>query len=674
MTDEPIGVEAQFLVDQFLKGLDRYVKGLNEAERETKKTSDTVGKHGDAFATASSKAGIFGNALSKIGGVFLDVGKIAAGFVIGQIVERALSGLANLIPDLISKASNLNETVSKTNVIFGESAASVQEFAKDAATSIGQSEQAALDSAATFGVFGKAAGLTGQELADFSTEFTVLASDLASFNNTTPEEATLALGAALRGESEPLRRFGVLLNDAQLREKALELGLISTTKNALTPQQKILAAQALIYEQTADAQGDFERTSEGLANQQRILTAQLDNAKTVIGSALLPVVAQLANLLTGFLSSPIIQTGLKAITDGIAGISEKAQKFIEVMTAGGDPLENFQAAILAVFGPDALRNVQAFLKPIQENLPQAVAALSNLWTTALQPALAAVWDFISTNVLPILGQLWTWLWENLPGAINGLTTFLTGTLIPAFSAVWDFLQVNVVPILQTLFEWISKNLPPAIQALSDFWNNTLFPALEKIWQFLTVDMMPVWEALGELLEVTLGRSIESLTALWENRLQPALAAIWKFIQEKIIPIFDGWIKSLGGVKGIIESIVGWIEDLTEKIKNMKLPKWLTPGSPTPFELGLRGIQEALKEINRTGLPDFNPQLATAGAGAPGPGMGGMATRSTLPMATRAVTTNNTVNNSITLGGVTLMNGLDLAQLQGMLNQLQRRRS
>ena len=151
-----------------------------------------------------------------------------------------------------------------------------------------------LDAAGIFGTFGKAAGLAGENLATFSNDFTALASDLSSFNNTSPEEAITAIGAALRGESEPLRKYGILLDDASMRQKALELGIISTTKNALTPQQKILAAQALIFEQSKDAQGDFERTSGSLANQQKILAAQLENVTIEIGQKLLLVAIKFA--------------------------------------------------------------------------------------------------------------------------------------------------------------------------------------------------------------------------------------------------------------------------------------------------------------------------------------------------------------------------------------------
>ena len=188
----------------------------------------------------------------------------------------------------VNAASDLEESMSKNNVIFGDAASSVSRFADEAARALGQSKTQALAAASTFGTFGKAAGLAGQELATFSTEFVTLASDLASFNNTTPEDAINAIGAALRGESEPLRRYGVLLNDATLKAAAMELGIYKGN-GALTAQQKVLAAQRVIYQQTTDAQGDFARTSDGLANQQRILAAQIDDLQAKVGQLLLPV-------------------------------------------------------------------------------------------------------------------------------------------------------------------------------------------------------------------------------------------------------------------------------------------------------------------------------------------------------------------------------------------------
>ena len=188
----------------------------------------------------------------------------------------------------IQSAANLGETLSKVGVLFGDNAGQIEKFANSAASSLGLTKQAALDGAATFATFGKSAGLTGDNLSNFSTKFVTLAGDLASFNNTTPQEAINAIGSALRGEAEPLRRFGVLLDDATLRSEALKLGIVSTVKDALTPQQKVLAAQSAIFAQTSLAQGDFARTSQSLSNQQKILKASLENFKTEIGMALAP--------------------------------------------------------------------------------------------------------------------------------------------------------------------------------------------------------------------------------------------------------------------------------------------------------------------------------------------------------------------------------------------------
>jgi hypothetical protein len=263
-----------------LADTDDLVKGLKKAENET------------------------GNSGNRIGDTFKKVGAAAAAAGIAAAAFAVKLGI-----DATKAASDFSETLAKTNVLFGQGSVAVQKFADTAAAQFGQSKQQALDASATFATFGRAAGLAGEELVTFSTDFVGLASDLASFNNTTPEQAINAIGSALRGEAEPLRQFGVLLDDATLRNAALELGLISTTKNALTPQQKVLAAQKVIYEQTSAAQGDFARTSDGLANQQRILTAELENTKIEIGEQLLPVAVDLFRFFNESLV-PIIRTEL----------------------------------------------------------------------------------------------------------------------------------------------------------------------------------------------------------------------------------------------------------------------------------------------------------------------------------------------------------------------------
>ena len=277
-----------------------------------------------------SAQGAFDNFKKQVGEADGAIGKFKAGTnaafdtIKANAGAFAIAGGAAMVAfgaKAISAASDFEESTAKIGQLFGDASDSVFDFADDAAQALGQSKQSVLEAAGTFGTFGKAAGLAGEDLSTFSNDFTALASDLASFNNTSPEEAVQALGAALRGESEPLRRYGILLDDASMRQKALELGIISTTKNALTPQQKVLAAQALIFEQSQDAQGDFARTSDGLANQQRILAAELENVTIEIGQKLLPAAVSFVKFANTSLV-PVINTLADAFGFVAKGIAE----------------------------------------------------------------------------------------------------------------------------------------------------------------------------------------------------------------------------------------------------------------------------------------------------------------------------------------------------------------
>ena len=241
--------------------------------------------------------------------------KFSSGFrgLVGPALAAfSVASVTRFLGDSVSLASDLAEQGAAVGQVFGAGATTVQKFAQGAATSLGQSTTQVLEAAKSFGIYGKAAGLAGSANAKFSTDFVKLATDLASFNNTSVDDALLALQSGLRGEAEPLRRYGILLDDATLRQQALKLGLIKTVKEALTPAQKVLAAQAAIYAQSATQQGDFARTSSGLANQQRILAAEIENAKISIGEQLLPVMKDLVtNLATNVLPaiSRFIQIG-----------------------------------------------------------------------------------------------------------------------------------------------------------------------------------------------------------------------------------------------------------------------------------------------------------------------------------------------------------------------------
>jgi len=244
----------------------------------------------------------FGSQLDKAGSGFKKFSKGVE--QASKFANVAIGAIGAIGTSAVKAASDLDETSSAVEQVFGRRAsAQLQEFARNAALTLGQSRQQALEAAQTFGTFGLSAGLAGTELVDFTTKLTTLATDLASFQNTDVDTAINALGAALRGESEPIRQYNVLLNEAALRSRALKEGIVETTNEALTPQQRVLAAYAEILAQTTLQQGDFGRTSEGLAGSTKILQAQLENFRVELGEQLLPVVQELLPQLRGFVAS-----------------------------------------------------------------------------------------------------------------------------------------------------------------------------------------------------------------------------------------------------------------------------------------------------------------------------------------------------------------------------------
>lgn len=480
---------------------------------------------------------------SKLGGIIKTAGKVT--LAIGGI---GLGAAAALKP-AIDAASDLEEEITKSQQIFGDAAAEIEKFASTAATRLGQSKREALGAASTFAIFGKAAGLSGQDLVDFSSDFTVLASDLASFFNSSPEEAITAIGAALRGENEPIRRFGVLLDDATLRAKALQLGLISSTKQALTPQQKALAAQAAIYEQTTDAQGDFARTSGGLANQQRILKAQLANTVAELGSKLLPIVAKIAT----FFNDKLVP----AIQNVVAWFSEKGFrgviKFItdEALPKLRDKLAEFAKAF-AEWIPGATKELLA-------NLPAIISTIAE-W--ALKEGIP--------KLIEIAGKMAL--------ALAGFTVVLGVEVIKGLGL---FIK-NTVKELPTLFAALLEGMAKTGKMLGGAIGDGIKAGLEAVVNIITGIVKGIVNGVASLIETGLNFVFDGINHLiykaeWTNgpasypRLpkveipkladggivsRPTLALIGEAGPEAVVPLGRGAGLATGGINITVNAGIG----------------------------------------------------------------------------------------------------------------------
>lgn len=250
----------------------------------------------------------------------------------------------DILNNTVQIATNVAEETSKAFVVFGDSAQSIIDFAKGA-SSLGLAEDQALRAAASFGSLFKVIGSSEEEAAMFSKNLTQLAADMASFNNTTVDEALIALSAGLRGESEPLKRFAVFLNDATLKQEAFAMGLIKSVKSSLTPATKALAAYNVIMKQTAQQQGDFARTSGGFANLSRIVTAQATNLAGSIGKSFEPIWRGAAEA---------IKEVLGALEPLAAKVSETVSRVAEVIGASVKTIGKAYAEFIETLDPVAI--------------------------------------------------------------------------------------------------------------------------------------------------------------------------------------------------------------------------------------------------------------------------------------------------------------------------------
>jgi len=209
-----------------------------------------------------------------------DVGGKMSLFITAPIV--AAGGAA------IKFASDFEESLNKVDVAFKGSSGQVKAFAKTALNSFGIAEGSALDMAALFGDMSTSMGISQGEAAKLSTSLVGLAGDLASFKNMNIEEVTTALNGVFTGETESLKRLGVVMTEANLQQFALSQGMKGNIKD-FTQAQKVMLRYEYVMSMTSNAHGDFIRTGGGAANQMRVFQEGLKELGVLFGQEMLPL-------------------------------------------------------------------------------------------------------------------------------------------------------------------------------------------------------------------------------------------------------------------------------------------------------------------------------------------------------------------------------------------------
>ncbi|CAB4152423.1 hypothetical protein UFOVP609_8 [uncultured Caudovirales phage] len=524
--------------------------------------SGELGKAGDAAGgnMARSVGNGFGSKIKSVLGPALLGAGVLATVALGKFAK-----------DSIAASSDFAEAGAAIDQVFGKASESIKGFAETGATQLGQSKTQVLDAAKSFGILGKAAGLAGEDNAAFSTDLVQLATDLASFNNTSVDEAILALSSGLRGEAEPLRRFGVLLDDAALKAQAMKMGIYDGN-GSLTQQQKVLAANAAIFAQTATQQGDFARTSDGLANSQRTLTAEMENLKITAGSALAPAFTLLVQAISPVIAQlgPIMTQVLAALAPALANL---AAVFPQIISA---------------------------LMPLLPVFAQLVGFLTDL-LVAILPPLAAV--------LEVVGEAFSGAFEWITNNVATFATFvgILGGYVAVMNTVriataaWAAIQgvLNAVMAINPIMLVVIA-IAALVAAIVYIATKTTF--FQDAWKAMSTFVVNAWNAAVSAISKGIDAAVQFFTSLPGkvlNALKGFGSMLFDFGKNLIQGLLDGagsLLKNIGSF--FLDMLPGWITGPFKAALGIASPSKVFKGFGKDImkglEKGLMGGESSIK--------------------------------------------------------------------------------
>jgi phage-related minor tail protein len=370
--------------------------------------------------------------LEAIGGRMKDIGgKMSTTLTLPIVAGAGLS---------VKAFSDLQETLNKVDVSFGNSSASVKAWAQDSIKSMGLARQSALDATALFGDMGTGMGQTQAEAAKMSMGLTQLGADMASFKNVSFERAQTALAGIYTGETEALKGLGIVMTQANLESFAMSQGIKKNIQD-MSQAELVNLRYAYVMSVTKNAQGDFARTSDGIANKTRMSAERMKELSAQIGEKVAPAFNKL------------LETGNK-ILDWFNGLSDTQKNFILIAVA-----------VVAALGPVIM---------IIGHLITVVRALSVAFTflaanpiilviTAIALAIAAAafliwknWDKISA--------FFVGLWNTVKKAFDNFIKWVSGVFKPVIDAI-----ISIWEGISGFFTGLWEGIKGAFNAVVEFY-------------------------------------------------------------------------------------------------------------------------------------------------------------------------------------------------------------
>ena len=502
------------------------------AEAEVAVTADGSKVPKDIASDVNRGSGIFGSA-------GMGIGKALVAGVIGLGIGKMITGY---LGGAITNASDLNETINKSNTIFGANAAEMERWGSGAVRNLGLSKGAALTAASGFGDMFSQIGFTSGAAADMSRQVVQMSADLGSFSNLDTADVADRMSAAFRGEYDSLQAVIPNINAARVESEAMAATGKKTAKE-LTAQEKATAVLAIVQKDGARAMGDFAKTSDGYANSQKIAAAQAEELSTKVGGLLLPAM----NGVMGFVNDTVLP-GLSSMVDWLG---QNRGEFEEVASVAG-----------------------GILGPIFETI-------GDILTNNIVPAFTAVGGWIAGNIgyLTTLGTVLGIMAVGF-GLVAGAVGIFNAVL--ALSPVtWIILGIvaltaAVVALAMnwdTVVAWITTVWGGFIGWITDLGNSFL-----GWWNGL-------WGAVGAWITNTWNGFVGFVRDLFWGYISWAYGVgngflgwwngLWSAVGNFIKSTWNGFV---GFVRGLFQGYVSWLMGVGNGVRSWWSGLWSAVGS------------------------------------------------------------------------------------------------
>lgn len=393
---------------------------------------------------------------SGFSGIGAGIARTAAPLAAAAAAAWAIGKTVAFVTSSVSQAADLEQSVGAVETVFKGSSDQMLSWSKSAATAVGLTQNEYNELGTLIGTQLKNGGTSMDELAGKTNDLIGVGADLSSMFGGTTADAVDALSSALKGERDPIERYGVSLNQASIDAKAAELGF-DKVGGSLSQQANQAATLALIMQQTADAHGNFGKEADTLSHKQQVLNAMWENGKTQIGQAFLPAVSALAGVLISVLG-PALDGAVK----GVNFVSDAVRFVVGYINGKGADVDlgGWEGAFenVAIFIQNAIGTIGPVLGQIGAAFAPFIGQIGSA-IGQLAPAFAQVLPSISPcglilqALLPVLPQVVALVVE-LATALGPELVAVRALFVPLVAALGDLMRNQLAALLPFLVQTV----------------------------------------------------------------------------------------------------------------------------------------------------------------------------------------------------------------------------